>query len=72
MYLCFFWDDPVVVFGRVVDHRLGMVSLSLIIVVALVLTKLGMNVLVALIIGFVIVGLHETFRGVEDLFLDEK
>lgn len=71
MFLCFFRDDPVIVLGRVVDDRFVMICLGLITVVALVLTDVGLNVLVAMIIGVVIVGLHGAFRGVEDLYLDE-
>lgn len=72
MVLCFFRDDPVVIFGRIVDDRIVMIFLILVTVIALVFTHVGLNVLVALIIGVVVVGLHAAFRGIEDLFMDEN
>ncbi|EOY11045.1 hypothetical protein QUC31_009706 [Theobroma cacao] len=62
-----FNDNPVVVFNKTVDDNVVLGGLSFATVVLLVLTHVGVNVLVGLIIGVVVVGVHAGFRGTEDL-----
>lgn len=65
-------DVNVTVFGRVVDDRVVLVGLSIVTVVVLCFTSVGVNVLVALVVVVVVVGLHSAFRCPDDLFLDES
>ncbi|XVF06339.1 hypothetical protein REPUB_Repub06bG0039300 [Reevesia pubescens] len=68
-----FNDNSVVVFNKTVDDNVVLGVLSFATVLLLVLTHVGVNVLVGLIIGVVVVGVHATFRGTEDLgFVGEE
>ncbi|KAJ8573009.1 hypothetical protein K7X08_009520 [Anisodus acutangulus] len=71
-WLYYFREEPIIILGTQFDDRLVLVGLGLVTVVALAITHVGLNVLVALIIGFFVLGLHGLFRGTEDLFLDES
>uniref|UniRef100_A0A3Q7F6T2 PRA1 family protein n=1 Tax=Solanum lycopersicum TaxID=4081 RepID=A0A3Q7F6T2_SOLLC len=68
----YFREEAIVISGTQLDDRLVLVGLGLVTVVALALTHVGLNVLVALIIGFFVLGIHGALRGTEDLFLDEN
>ncbi|XP_061946203.1 PRA1 family protein E-like [Populus nigra] len=72
LFLYFERDGPAVLFNRSFDGRVVLCVLGLVTIVALAYTDVGLNVLIASIIGVVVVGVHAAFRGTEDLFLDEE
>ncbi|KAK7344170.1 hypothetical protein VNO77_13501 [Canavalia gladiata] len=71
-YLYFSRDRPVVILNHTLDDRTVFCVLSLLTVVVLVSTHVGINVLVSLIVGVILVALHGAFRVTEDQFLNEE
>ncbi|KAF4376071.1 hypothetical protein CsatB_001303 [Cannabis sativa] len=70
--LYFFRDTPIVVFNYTIDDRIFLLLLGVVTIVALVFTGVWLNVLISVLIGAALVGLHSVIRGIEYLYSDEQ
>ncbi|OIW17178.1 hypothetical protein TanjilG_18133 [Lupinus angustifolius] len=72
LYLYFLRDQPLVLFGRIVDDHVVLVFMALVTVALLLLTHASVNILVGVSVGVVVMVVHATYRKVDDLYLDEE
>ena len=62
--------EPLVCLGRDVDDRVVLAVLSAATVLAVALTRAGLNLLVSLVVAAAVIGLHAAFRV--NFYLDER
>ena len=68
LFLYFLRDEPLMVFGNVIDERVVALSLLLVTVGLLFLTNVTDNVILDICGGAMLVLLHAVMRDTEDLF----
>lgn len=72
LFLYFLRDDEIVIFGRLISDKLILTLLSIVTLVALLLTGATWNIVSSVSIAVVIVLIHAVFRKTEDLYLDDN
>ncbi|KAE8728191.1 PRA1 family protein D [Hibiscus syriacus] len=71
LYLARDRDEPIVIFGFLIDDRVVLAALVGLTVAGLVLTRVWGNVLVAVAVGVGFVFLHALLRSTDDLVMDD-
>ncbi|MED6217524.1 hypothetical protein PIB30_018538 [Stylosanthes scabra] len=72
LFLYFLRDQPLLLYGHVIDDRIIVVVMTIFTVAVLLLTDATVNILVAVAVGVMVVAVHAAFRKTQDLFLDEE
>ncbi|KAK2406357.1 PRA1 family protein F2 [Trifolium repens] len=72
LFFYFLRDQPVILWGRLVDDRLVAVFMAFVTVGLLLLTQATVNIVVAVCVAVVVVVAHAVFRKTEDLFFEEE
>ncbi|KAM7462906.1 hypothetical protein LguiA_031027 [Lonicera macranthoides] len=67
LYFYLFRDEPIVMFDYTVDELVVLALLSIGTLIALILTRVWLNVFVSLVIGVTVICLHGAFRGIDDI-----
>lgn len=72
LFLYFLRDEPLIVFGRLIDDRMVLVALLLLTIIALFFTHARDNLIVALSVSLVVIVLHGAVRETDDIFFDDE
>ncbi|XP_004510362.1 PRA1 family protein F3 [Cicer arietinum] len=72
LFLYFLRDQPVILWGRLVDDRLVVVLMAFVTVALLLLTHATVNIVVAVFVALLVVLVHAVFRKTEDLLFEEE
>ncbi|XP_058745354.1 PRA1 family protein F3-like [Vicia villosa] len=72
LFFYFLRDQPVIIWGRLVDDRLVVVVMAFVTVALLLLTHATVNIVAAVSVAVVVVVVHAVFRRTEDLFFEEE
>jgi PRA1 family protein 1 len=72
LFFYFLRDQPVILWGRLVDDRIVVVLMAFVTVALLLLTQATVNIVVAVSVAIVVVAAHAVFRKTEDLFFEEE
>lgn len=72
LFLYFLRDDPLIVFGRLIDDRMVMTGLLLLTIITLFFTHARDNLVVALSVSIVVIVIHGAVRETDDLFFEDE